>query len=120
MLEEYFVKPETIDRVRGSWIGPQVESYVEWMAERGYRARNVQARVPVLIGFGEFARGRGARTVEELPAHIDAFVAQRVAERGRARPERAETDAGKGGPGPDRADAVDRAPWLRGRWTAPL
>ena len=85
MLEEYFVKPETIDRVRGSWIGPQVESYVEWMAERGYRARNVQARVPVLIGFGEFARGRGARTVEELPAHIDAFVAQRVAERGRAR-----------------------------------
>ena len=38
MLEEYFVKPETIDRVRGSWIGPQVESYVEWMAERGYGA----------------------------------------------------------------------------------
>jgi integrase/recombinase XerD len=86
MLEEYFVKPQTIDRIRGSWIGPQVECYVAWMAERGYRARNVQARVPVLIGFGEFAQGRGARTVEELPAHIDAFVAERVAERGRARP----------------------------------
>jgi site-specific recombinase XerD len=85
MLEEYFVKPQTIDRARASWIGPQVESYVTWMAERGYRASNVQARVPVLIGFGEFAHGRGARTLEELPAHIDAFVAQRVAERGRAR-----------------------------------
>lgn len=85
MLEEYFVKPQTVDRVRASWIGPQVESYVTWMAERGYQARNVQARVPVLIGFGEFAQGRGARTVEELPAHIDAFVAERVAVRGRAR-----------------------------------
>jgi site-specific recombinase XerD len=85
MLEEYFVKPQTIDRVRGSWIGPQVESYVTWMAERSYRAANVKARVPLLIGFGEFAQRRGARTVEELPGHIDAFVAERVAERGRTR-----------------------------------
>ena len=81
MLEEYFVKPQTIDRIRGSWIGPQVECYVAWMAgHAAIRPKRRGRRVPVLIGFGEFAQGRGARTVEELPAHIDAFVAERVAE----------------------------------------
>ena len=46
MLEEYFVKPQTIDRVRGSWIGPQVESYVTWMAERSYRHRKCRPVSP--------------------------------------------------------------------------
>ena len=41
MLEKYFVKPQTVDRIRASWIGPEVESYVAWMAEHGYKARNV-------------------------------------------------------------------------------
>ena len=30
MLEHYFVKPSTIDKIRGSWLGSQIESYVEW------------------------------------------------------------------------------------------
>jgi hypothetical protein len=53
MLEKYFVKPQTVDRIRASWIGPEVESYVAWMAEHGYKARNVLSRVPVLIAFAE-------------------------------------------------------------------
>jgi integrase/recombinase XerD len=32
MLEQYFVKPATIDRLRGSWIGAEIEAYVAWMA----------------------------------------------------------------------------------------
>ena len=28
MLEEYFIKPATIDRLRGSWIAAQIEAYV--------------------------------------------------------------------------------------------
>jgi hypothetical protein len=24
MLEEYFVKPDTVDRIRSSWIGPEI------------------------------------------------------------------------------------------------
>jgi hypothetical protein len=62
MLEKYFVKPQTVDRIRASWIGPEVESYVAWMAEHGYKARNVLSRVPVLLAFAEFARVRGAET----------------------------------------------------------
>jgi hypothetical protein len=33
--EEYFVKPDTVDRIRASWIGPQVERYVGWLAGQG-------------------------------------------------------------------------------------
>ena len=28
MLEEYFVRPQTVDRIRASWIAPEVERYV--------------------------------------------------------------------------------------------
>lgn len=79
MLERYFVRPQTVDRVRASWIGSEVECYVGWLAEHGYAARCVHARVPLLVAFGEFARDRGARTVEELSAHIEPFVAKWVA-----------------------------------------
>ena len=90
MLETYFVKPQTVDRVRGSWIGAEIERYVGWLAERGYCPRVVFRRVPQVAAFGEFARLRGARTVEELPAHVDAFVRGRVGEhRGRGRREAA-------------------------------
>lgn len=81
MLEEYFVKPQTVDRIRASWISAEIERYVAWLAEHDYRARNVCARVPVLVAFGDFARSRGAETVADLPGHIDVFVAARVGER---------------------------------------
>lgn len=74
MLDRYFIRPETIDRIRSSWIGEIIEQYVAWLAERCYAARNVFRRVPVLRQFGEFARGRGAERFEQLPGHVDAFV----------------------------------------------
>jgi site-specific recombinase XerD len=81
MLESYFVRPQTVDRIRAGWIGSEIERYVVWLAERGYSSRCVLRRVPLLIGFGEFARARGAGSVEELPAHVEAFVAERMAGR---------------------------------------
>ena len=79
MLERYFIKPATIDRLRGSWIGAEIESYVCWLADRGYGIKSVWRRVPIVFAFGEFARERGALVVAELPAHVEAFVADRVA-----------------------------------------
>jgi site-specific recombinase XerD len=79
MLEQYFVKPSTIDRLRGSWIAAEIEAYVAWMAGQGYRAKSIWRRVPVGFAFGEFARERGARAVGDLPTHVEAFVAARVA-----------------------------------------
>jgi integrase/recombinase XerD len=79
MLESYFVKPQTVDRIRACWIGAEIECYAGWPSERGYSARTVLRRVPVLVAFGEFARMRGALVPADLPAYVDGFVAMRVA-----------------------------------------
>jgi integrase/recombinase XerD len=76
MLERYFVKPQTVDRIRASWIGSEVEQYVTWLDEREYAPRSVLHRVPVLVAFGEFAWAGGARTVGELPGQVEGFVAE--------------------------------------------
>jgi integrase/recombinase XerD len=81
VLEEYFVKPSTLDRLQGSWIGQQIEAYAVWLVDHHYRARSVWSRIPVAYAFGEFARERGACSVSELPAHVEAFVEARVARR---------------------------------------
>ena len=81
MLETYFVKPQTIDRIRGSWIGSEIERYVVWLAEQGYTGRSVLRRVPLLVAFGEFAWARGAQAVGDLPGHVDTFAAERMAGR---------------------------------------
>lgn len=97
MLENYFVKPQTVDRVRGCWIGPEIERYVVWLAEHGYAARCVLSRTPLLVAFGEFAQARGARAATELPDHVEAFVADWVASHCGSR----------GGPDPERQVAKE-------------
>jgi len=81
MLEQYFVKPTTLDRLRGSWIAEQIENYLAWLVGHGYSTRCVWNRIPIAYAFGEFARERGASSVGELSAHVEAFVAERVARR---------------------------------------
>ena len=81
MLEQYYVRPQTVDRVRASWIGEPVERYAAWLAARGYAARTVLHRVPILVRFGRFAADRGAKTWEELPAHVEPFVSEWVVKR---------------------------------------
>lgn len=92
MLENYFVKPETVDRIRACWIGQEIETYVGWLSEHGYQPRSVYRRVPLLVSFAEFAEQQGARTVGDLPEHVEGFVAVRVGEwrsrRGRGAAER--------------------------------
>jgi site-specific recombinase XerD len=82
MWERYYVKPQTIDRIRASWIGLEVERYAAWLGEQGYRPRTVLRRVPEVLAFAEFAQGRGAASVRDLPAHVEAFVDFRVSSRG--------------------------------------
>jgi integrase/recombinase XerD len=84
MFEHYFVRPETVDRFRSSWLGEAIEKYVTWLSEHAYKARCIHGRVPLLIAFGEFARQRGADRIEVVADHLDAFVRSRL--RRRARP----------------------------------
>lgn len=87
MLERYFLMPETIDRIRSSWIAESIERYVTWMTERRFASRTVCRRVPMLMQFGEFARDKGAAAVDELPAHVDSFVSHWIAKRAQQRSE---------------------------------
>ncbi|MGO9082045.1 MAG: tyrosine-type recombinase/integrase [Streptosporangiaceae bacterium] len=78
MLESYFVKPQTVDRIRACWIGAEIERFAGWLSEQGYSTRTVLRRVPALVAFGEFARMRGASVPADLPAHVDDFAVMRV------------------------------------------
>jgi integrase/recombinase XerD len=75
MLERYFARPQTVDRIRSSWLGPAIDQYAGWLVERGHAARNLAHRVPILVQFGTFAAARGATRYEDLPLHVDTFVA---------------------------------------------
>jgi len=74
MLERYYVRPDSADRVRSSWVGDLIEKYVGWLTQHRYASRTVLRRIPLLMEFGEFARRRGATKFEELPSHIEAFT----------------------------------------------
>ncbi|SAL06903.1 site-specific tyrosine recombinase XerD [Caballeronia calidae] len=85
MLENYYVRPASVDRIRASWIAPAIEQYVNWMAEHGYTPRSVLHRVPVLVEFGEFAKTHGANELAQLSDHVEPFVQAWIGRRGRGR-----------------------------------
>lgn len=75
MLDNYFDRPTTIDRIRASWLADPIERYVAWAAAQGYARGTVSSRVAVLMRFGEYAARRGARRWQDLPALVVPFCA---------------------------------------------
>lgn len=75
MLERYFVKPSTVDRIRANVASAYIEHYVDWMHAQGYADRNVLCRVPMLCQFGHFASQRGATDGASALEHVEAFAA---------------------------------------------
>lgn len=82
MLNIYYSKPQTIDRIRAHWLGDPIERYVIWIRDQGYAPRNVFRRVPIILRFGTYAKAHGAQACSDLPKHIPGFVAEWVRERG--------------------------------------
>jgi integrase len=76
MLEDYYVKPSTIDRVRSSWMAPQIESYLEWLQAHGYSRLVAYRRLPLLFHFAEFAQKKGCRDIASCKAYLKEFVWQ--------------------------------------------
>ena len=68
MLENYFAKPSTIDRIHAHWLAPQIERYVEWMQTNGYADRNIVSRVPYLCQFADFTERRGTTDLNSAAA----------------------------------------------------
>jgi site-specific recombinase XerD len=83
MLEKYYLKLQTIDRIRADWFAEPIERYVTWLHECGYAPRNVFHRVPLLLHFGAYARSRGAKTWPDLPQHVQGFVDNWVRDHGK-------------------------------------
>jgi integrase/recombinase XerD len=82
MLEDYYVKPSTIDRIRGSWLAPQIESYLEWLEANGYSRLVVYRRLPLLFHFAEFAEKKGCRDSASCRAYIKEFVSRWLEQHG--------------------------------------
>ena len=74
MLEQYYVRPSTVDRIRSSWIAPAIEQYVSWLAEHNYRERSILRRIPLVATFGEFAKTHGVTEVAQLADQVEPFV----------------------------------------------
>jgi hypothetical protein len=85
MLEHYFVRPSTIDRIRASWMAPQIELYVEWMEAKGYHPRNFFRRVPILCHFADFAQQRGCMDLVSASSCVEAFASFGCPDTGRAK-----------------------------------
>jgi site-specific recombinase XerD len=74
MLEDYFVRSQTVERIRSSWIGSAIEQYLARLEEQGYATQRLAQRVPILVRFGEFAQTQGAQSYAELPIYLNPFV----------------------------------------------
>jgi site-specific recombinase XerD len=85
MLEKYFVRPETADRIRCSWIADSVERYVTWLSAQRYSQSTVKRRVPTAVAFGDFAKDHGAEELQQLPDYLESFAQAYAASHGRSR-----------------------------------
>jgi len=74
MLDHYYLRPKTADRIRALWLGPAIDQYAAWASERGAAKATVTAHLQALIHFDRFAQSRGATTWTDLPALLEPFV----------------------------------------------
>jgi len=79
MLEQYFLRPSTVDRIRSNWLAPQIEKYVEWMHAQKYAPHNITRRVEVLCHFADFARTKGATDLASASSLVEKFGAHWIA-----------------------------------------
>jgi hypothetical protein len=82
MLDHYCVRPKTADRIRALWLGPAIDQYAAWTADRGAAKATVTRNLQALIHFDRFAKNCGATAWTDLPALIDPFVDHWMREHG--------------------------------------
>ncbi len=83
MLEHYFVRPRTVDRLRALWLGPAISRYAEWLSDRQVSRASALFKLQTLVLFDRFVTARCVHAIEELPAQIEPFIAEWRRTRGR-------------------------------------
>ena len=61
MFEKYFMKPVTIDRYRGSWIGAEIEGYLSWLVEEGYADKPIAEILKEFCSYSDGATMSGKK-----------------------------------------------------------
>jgi integrase/recombinase XerD len=74
MLERFFLKPQTVDRIMGCWLGQSIELYAAALCETGYSARSILRRVPILVQFADFTDARQIHDFAQAESVIEPFV----------------------------------------------
>ena len=74
MLEHYFVRPATADRLRALWLGPAISRYAEWLSDRQVARASALFKVQTLVLFDRFVTARHVHALEDLPAQIGPFI----------------------------------------------
>jgi len=82
MLERHYRSLKAIDLIRAQWLGPQIERYAQSLDEVHMGTATVRQHVRALGHFNEFVVSRGVECLDDLPAHVDAFVSHWLAEHG--------------------------------------
>jgi integrase/recombinase XerD len=77
MLDQYFVRPESADRLRALWLGPAIDRYAEWLAARQAAKDTARQHLRTLVDFNQFAQSRGVQRWDQLPALVEDFVRYR-------------------------------------------
>ncbi len=83
MLEHYFSRLSTIDRLRSLWLGPAISQYAEWLSDRQISRPSALFKLQTLVIFDRFVTARHVRALEELPAQIAPFIEEWQRTRGR-------------------------------------
>lgn len=77
MFENYFVRAKTIERLRQSWIAESIKKYADWMEAQGYTRRVIRWNVALLVGFGEYAKSKGANSLAGVSEFSSDFARHR-------------------------------------------
>lgn len=73
MLERYYTKPATVDRIRALRLGSAISRYAEWLADRQMPKSTVLFKLQVVRKFDEFTRDVA---LEDLPTRIAPFASR--------------------------------------------
>ena len=79
MLEHYYTRPATLDRIRTCWLGEQIEAHVGRLSALGHTPKGVFFRVPLLRQFAGFSSRNGVEILADRPPRSSPFTAKRPA-----------------------------------------
>ncbi len=83
MLERYYLSRGAVKRIRALWLGPAIDRYAVWLAERQAPINTGRGCIGEVIRFNRFVQSKCVRDWSELPAYVQPFVAHRVRSSGR-------------------------------------